>query len=398
MPRILRIFNRMIIGGPALNVSLLTKYLPAEYETTLVVGSPDSHEKKADYLIEKLGLEPIMIPEMGREISMVDDMVAYRKIKTLIRKLKPDIVHTHTSKPGAIGRWAAAACNVPVVVHTFHGHVFHSYFSPLKTKMYIEIERRLAQKSNKLIAISDIQKKDLTEVYKIAPESKVAVINLGLNLDPFKENMDFKRQVFRKQYLLEDDIIAIGIIGRLAPIKNHHLFIDAIQQLHNSDSKKIKGFIVGDGECRGQLEKYCKEIGIGFSTPEQQDFTQPIIFTSWRTDIDVVNAGLDIISLTSFNEGTPVSIIEAQAASKPVVSTWCGGIQDVVLNNEPALLSAVGDNPLFISNLTKVVENENLRQSMSIRGANFAFSKFGYHRLVHETDALYQKLLSEFGR
>jgi glycosyltransferase involved in cell wall biosynthesis len=388
----------MIIGGPALNVSLLTKYLPSEYETTLVVGSPDTHEKKADYLLERLGLETIMIPEMGREISMIDDMIAYRKIKSLIKNLKPDIVHTHTSKPGAIGRWAAAACDVPVVVHTFHGHVFHSYFSPLKTKMYIEIERRLAQKSNKLIAISAGQKKDLTEVYKIAPESKVAVINLGLNLDPFKENMDSKREAFRKQFCLEDDVIAIGIIGRLAPIKNHHLFLDALKAVYNTSNKKIKGFIVGDGECRGLLEKYCVEIGLGFSNPEQQDITQPIIFTSWRTDIDVVNAGLDIITLTSFNEGTPVSIIEAQAASKPIVSTLCGSIMDVVLENETALLSPNQDPEKFISNLKRVTENDDLRQAMSIRGANFAFSKFGYHRLIHETDSLYQQLLAEVGR
>jgi glycosyltransferase involved in cell wall biosynthesis len=388
----------MIIGGPALNVSLLTKYLPTEYETTLIVGSPDSHEKKADYLVEKLGLEPIMIPEMGREISMVDDMIAYRKIKSLIRELKPDIVHTHTSKPGAIGRWAAAACNVPVVVHTFHGHVFHSYFSPLKTKMYIEIERRLAQKSTKLIAISEGQKNDLTEVYKIAPDNKVAIINLGLNLDPFKENMEFKRQQFRSQFGLDNETIAIGIIGRLAPIKNHHLFINAIKQLLHSSTKKIKGFIVGDGECREQLEKYCKEIGIGFSTPENPNFAQPIIFTSWRTDIDVVNAGMDIITLTSFNEGTPVSIIEAQAASKPIVSTLCGSIVDVVLENETALLSPNENPSKFISNLKEVTENDALRQAMSIRGANFAFSKFSYHRLIHETDALYQQLLAQAGR
>jgi len=284
------------------------------------------------------------------------------------------------------------------VVHTFHGHVFHSYFSPLKTKMYIEIERRLAQKSSRLIAISEGQKKDLTQVYKIAPENKVSVINLGLNLDPFKENMQFKRQQFRTQFGLDSEIIAIGIIGRLAPIKNHQLFIDAIKELHYSSTRKIKGFIVGDGECRDQLENYCKEIGIGFSTPELVDFSQPIIFTSWRTDIDVVNAGLDIITLTSFNEGTPVSIIEAQAASKPIVSVLCGSIMDVVLENETALLSPNQDAAKFISNLKKVTENDDLRQAMSIRGANFAFSKFSYHRLIHETDALYQQLLAQAGR
>ena len=395
MPRILRIFNRMIIGGPALNVSLLTKYLPISYDTTLVVGAPDSHEKKADYLLEKLVIQPIMIPEMGREISLVDDMVAYKKIKTLIKKINPDIVHTHTSKPGAIGRWAAAACGVPIVVHTYHGHVFHSYFSPLKTKVYIEIERRLAQKTNQLIAISEGQKRDLTEVYKIAPEEKVTVINLGLHLDPFAENMEAKRKHFREEFELDDSTIAIGIIGRLAPIKNHQLFIDAINSISKSSRQKIKGFIVGDGECREMLQQYSKDVGLGFSTPENRDYTKPIIFTSWRTDIDVVNAGLDIISLTSLNEGTPVSIIEAQAAAKPVVATACGSIADIVLNNETALISPVNDPAQYIHNLKQVAESEDLRKKMSLRGTHFAFSKFGYHRLVHETDMLYQSLLAQ---
>lgn len=388
----------MIIGGPALNVSLLTKHIDPAYETTLIVGSPDAHEKKADYLLKKMDIHPIYIPEMGREISMIDDMVAYHKIKSIIKELKPDIVHTHTSKPGAIGRWAAAACHVPVVVHTFHGHVFHSYFSPLKTKIYIGIERRLAQKSTKLIAISDIQKKELTETYKIAPPEKVDVINLGLNLEPFTELVADKRKTFREQYQLPDEVIAIGIIGRLAPIKNHRLFIDAVHQLTQRGQQKIRGFIIGNGECMADLQAYCTSLQLGFSTPENPDYSQPIIFTSWRTDIDVVNAGLDIITLTSFNEGTPVSIIEAQAAAKPIVATLCGGIRDVVLENKTAFLSPVDNKELFIQHLEQVVNNADLRASMSEHGPAFAINRFGYKRLITETEALYAKLLAEAGR
>ena len=395
MPRILRIFNRMIIGGPALNVSLLSRHLPGEYETRLIVGSPDKHEKRSDFLLENSGIVPLVVPEMGREISMRDDIIAYRKIKEIIREFKPDIVHTHASKPGAIGRWAASYCKVPVIVHTFHGHVFHSYFSPLKTRLYIEIERKLAQKSNRLIAISQLQKEELVNKYKIAPAEKVEIIPLGLDLDPFRLHREEKRAAFRQEFGLSDDTVAVGIIGRLAPIKNHGLFVEAIAYAAKHSQKKIKAFIVGDGECREQIIQYCESKKLSYSLPEKPDHSKLVIFTSWRTDIDKVNAGLDIITLTSLNEGTPVSIIEAQASSKPIVATICGGIQDVVMENETALLSPLEDHHLFYDNLLRMVEDDELREKMSARGENFAFSRFGYHRLVHEMDSLYRRLLKD---
>jgi glycosyltransferase involved in cell wall biosynthesis len=385
----------MIIGGPALNVSLLSKHLPGEYETVLVVGSPDKHEKRSDFLLNDSGIVPIVIPEMGREISMRDDIIAYRKIKEIIKDFKPDIVHTHASKPGAIGRWAASYCKVPVIVHTFHGHVFHSYFSPLKTRLYIEIERKLAQKSTKLIAISELQKQELVNKYRIALADQVEIIPLGLDLEPFRIDREKKRQLFRTEFGLSKDTIAIGIIGRLAPIKNHSLFVEAIAYVAKHSQSNIKAFIIGDGECREQIIRYCETKNLSYSLPENPDPSKLVIFTSWRTDIDVVNAGLDIITLTSLNEGTPVSIIEAQASSKPIVSTICGGIQDVVMENETALLSPIEDHQQFYQNLLRMVEDGVLRNRMSLRGENFAFSKFGYHRLVHEMDTLYRNLLQK---
>lgn len=388
----------MIIGGPSLHVSLLTKHMPKEYETKLIVGAPDKGEKKADYLLAKMGIEPIEVPDMSRDISLVDDIIAYRKIKAIIQQERPDIVHTHASKPGAIGRWAAYRCGVPIIVHTYHGHVFHSYFSAIKSQVYVEIERRLAKMSTKIIAISNLQKAELSETFKIAPAEKIEVIPLGLNLEPFREQANEKRLAFRQEYGLTEDTIAIGIVGRLAPIKNHPLFISAIKYLLQQTDKRIKAFIVGDGECRASLTGLCEEQQIGYSTPEKPDYSQPIIFTSWRTDIDVVNAGLDIITLTSLNEGTPVSIIEAQASSKPIVATVCGGIEDVVIAGETALLAEQGDHIGFYKQLHRVVEDNELRQSMSRQGEAFAFKRFSYQRLVEDMDGLYKRLLHEVGR
>ena len=193
MPRILRILNRFNLGGPTYNAAYLTKYLNSDYETLLVGGANDSSEKNSEYIVKQLGIEPFIIPEMKREISPKDDYVAYGKLKKLIKEFKPDIVHTHASKAGALGRQAALSMEVPVVLHTFHGHVFDSYFSRYKASLYKTVEKYLAKRSNCIVAISESQKKELTEKYKICTPDKVAVVPLGFDLSNFSINMAEKR-------------------------------------------------------------------------------------------------------------------------------------------------------------------------------------------------------------
>lgn len=231
--KVLRIINRFNLGGPTYNVAYLTKYLAPEYETLLVGGMKDESEASSDYIINKLGIEPIIVEEMKRSINPVNDYLAYKKIKNIIKEFKPDIVHTHASKAGTLGRIAAAHCNVPVIVHTFHGHVFHSYFNQVKTTVFKEIERYLAKKSSAIISISEIQQKELALDHKIAPLEKIKVVPLGFDLDRFQENKDEKRKTFREKYQVKENEIAIGIIGRLVPVKNHSLFIQAISYALN---------------------------------------------------------------------------------------------------------------------------------------------------------------------
>lgn len=364
-----------------------------EFETLLVVGEKESHEQSAEHLTKQLGVEPVVVPEMGRSIDPVNDYKAYRKLKAIIKEFNPDIVHTHAAKPGALGRMAAYNSGVKVIVHTYHGHVFHSYFSSFKTNLYLQIERYLAKISSSLIAISPLQKKELVEDFKIAPDDKFSIVPLGLDLDKFQINFQEKRNAFRNEFLLSDDTIAISIIGRLVPVKNHHLFIDAIAHVLNNTSKKIKGFIIGDGEMRSSLEQYSTSLGLTISTPGNSTHDADLIFTSWRSDVDVINAGSDIITLTSLNEGTPVSLIEAQAAQKPIVSTRVGGIQDVVQEGKTALLSNVDDKAAFYNNLLKIVEDDNLRQDMSEQGKINVITKYSYQNLVSNMSHLYYDLL-----
>ena len=392
MHRILRIHNRLITGGPSLNALYLTKYLSSQFETLLVVGEKEVHEQNAYFLAEEMGIKPVFIPDMGRSIHPLKDYKAYREVQKIIRDFKPDIVHTHSAKPGAVGRLAANSLKVPAIVHTYHGHVFHSYFGKAKTKFIINTERFLAKKSHALIAISDQQKNELAEDFRIAAGAKFKVIPLGFELKKFSENQEEKRNKFRKEFNLEDDEIAIGIIGRLVPIKNHNLFLEGISYLLKKTSKKIKAFIIGDGETRQALEMKAAELNIAFS--DDNDPNASLIFTSWRNDIDVINAGLDIIALTSLNEGTPVSLIEAQAANKPIVSTRVGGIGDIVIENETALLSDINDMALFKENLLRLVENDECRKSFGKKGDHVQ-KKFSVERLASDMANLYYELLDK---
>lgn len=393
MPRVLRIFNRLVVGGPVLNVTYLTKYMAPAFETLLVVGERESHEKSAEHLAHQLGIDFVTVKGMGRSVNPASDYFAYREIKKLIRSFKPDIVHTHAAKPGALGRLAAYSEEVPVILHTFHGHVFHSYFNPVKTRFFIQTERFLAKRSDAIIAISEQQKKELVSDFRIAPEEKTTVVPLGFDLDRFRIGQEEKRRKFRKEFNLSDDEIAIGIIGRLVPVKNHYLFLKAIKHVFDKSSKKVKAFIIGDGETREDLQNLAREVNIPFSTVQSVEHVHPLVFTSWRSDIDCINAGLDIICLTSLNEGTPVSLIEAQAANKPVVSTRVGGVADIVTEGETALLADVGDTEMFCDHILRLVQDDQLRTKLGENSFRHVMERFSYQRLVSDMSRLYYELL-----
>jgi len=395
MPRVLRIINRFNLGGPTYNAAYLSRYMPPEYETLLVGGEKDETEDSSEFIVKNLGLEPIIIPEMKREIDLRSDYEAYKKMTQLIKDFKPDIVHTHASKAGTIGRLAAANLNVPAIVHTFHGHVFHSYFGQMKTLMYKNIERNLARKTSAIIAISEKQKAELCLVHRICKPDKIRVIPLGFDLTRFTENMDAKRAGFRERYLLESHEIAIGIIGRLVPIKNHRLFLESLKIVAEKSTKTLRFFIIGDGEDRLRIEGMARELGVEFSDALSEKRKTLLTFTSWIKEIDVACAGLDIIALTSLNEGTPVSLIEAQAANKPIVTTNVGGIENVVIEGVTALMShSKSDAQEFARCLLELTENDEKRKNFGQVGWDHVRNKFHFTRLIRDISELYNELLS----
>ena len=396
MPKVLRIINRFNLGGPTYNAAYLTKYLPSNFETLLVGGMKDDSEDSSQHILDSLQITPLIIPEMMRKVNLIYDKEAYNKIYDLIKNFKPDIIHTHASKAGTLGRLAAYNLKVPVIVHTYHGHVFHSYFNWIKTGFYKAVERNLAKKSTCIIAVSDHQKEELAHEHKICPHQKIRVIPLGFDLDRFNTEVELKRAKIRTRYSIGEDEISIGIVGRLVPVKNHTMFLKAIKFVSEHSQKKIKGFIVGDGEERKNIENTATQLGIKFGNEKDGSYNNSLlIFTSWIKEVDEINAAMDIIALTSKNEGTPVSLIEAQACNKPIVTTNVGGIENVVIPGKTALLSEPFDQEKFNLNLLFMVENDNVRKNFSMRGNEFVKDKFNYKRLVTDMTSLYDNLLHQ---
>mgnify|MGYP000863670538 FL=1 len=385
--KVLRIINRFNIGGPTYNATFLTRFLGDEFETLLIGGLPEEGESDSLHILENYGVSPVLLEEMQRKPNFSSDRKAYKRIKRIIEEFQPDIVHTHAAKAGALGRRAAKAAGVPIIVHTYHGHVFQGYFSPLKTTVYKAIERRLSKSSTRIIAISSLQKAELVNTHKVCSDQQTVVIPLGFDLSKFHENRIENRARTRHQFQIADDEIAIGIVGRLAPIKNHLFFIDVLKEIARKTTKKVKVFIVGDGTERTAIEQHIQ----AFNWPENVH----IQLTSWIKEIEIFNPGMDIICLCSKNEGTPVSLIEAQAANVPVISTNVGGVSDIVADKKTGIIVTSGTQTEYTEKLLELIENDGLRSEMSQSGWEYVKEQFHYTRLANDVKQLYFKLLNE---
>lgn len=388
--RILRILNRLNIGGPIYNAVYLTEYLSPEFETTLAAGSYYESEGDSSYIAKERGINPVVVPNMVRPIRPIPDFKAYRFLRRLIRELKPDIVHTHGNKSGAVGRLAAAHERVPVIVHTIHGNYFQGYFSAPVLRVLLEVERYLGRKSHAIIAISQLQKRELADQFRVAPADKIRVIPNGFELGRFSEDFETKRAAFQQQYQLPKDKVLVGIVGRMVPIKNHSLFLHAFRALKEKSSQPVHGVLIGDGELRAEVEATATQLGLNIH-PGDPD--RDLTFTSWITRIDTAYPGLDILALTSDNEGTPVSLVEAQAAGLPVVSTNVGGVLETLQDNLTGFATPPGNAEAITQRLLQLVENPALRRQMGSAGQAFVHDRYGVERLVRDMGALYRELL-----
>lgn len=386
MVKILRVITRLNIGGPAIHAILLSGSFNNKdgYMDILVTGKESASEGSMANLARTTGVVPIVLPELGREISFSNDIKAFFKLFRIMRSEKPDIVHTHTAKAGTLGRLAAICAGVPIKVHTFHGHVFDSYFSPWKARCFLVIEKILALFTDKVVTVSESVRNEIVNKLKVTDDRKCVVIPLGFELEKFLKCED-KKGLFRKEMGFFGNTMLVGIVGRLVPIKNHTMFLDAAKKIaERYKDSDIVFVVVGDGELTGELKAYAGKIGV-----EKQ-----VIFTGWRDDLPTVYADLDIVTLTSLNEGTPVSLIEAMAAKRAIVATDVGGVRDLLGEEETGLLVESGDAEGLARKIVYLLKNANKRTELGMRGRDSVARKYSKERLLGDMQALYEGLLA----
>jgi glycosyltransferase involved in cell wall biosynthesis len=375
----MRVITRLNIGGPAIHVSLLTARLdPARYETLLVSGVESSGEGNMLELGRLPPVEPTILPTLGRAISPLDDVRALVGLVSLARSFNPDIVHTHLAKAGALGRVAARLAGTRLVVHTYHGSVFRGYFGQRETAVYVRIERALARMTTRIVAITSGQKADLVSL-GIAPGSKIVEIPLGLDLEQFAElpTLDEALAVLG----LPRDGRYVAIVARLVPIKDVVTFLRALSRV-TASLPDVRGLVVGDGPERVALEGVARDLGLA----------DRCHFLGWRADLPNVYAASDVVALSSLNEGSPVSIIEAMAAGRAVVATAVGGVPDVV-NDTTGILVRAGDDHGLGDAILSLLADPERRAVLGRNGREVSFRRFGSSRLVQDIDNLYMSLL-----
>jgi len=410
-PKVIRIIARLNVGGPAKHVVWLTAGLhDAGFNTLLVTGTVPEGEEDMSYFAEEAGVFPLYLPAMSREISVKDAITVWKLFRLFLRE-RPDIVHTHTAKAGTVGRaagflyrWLTLGVLIGKprqckFVHTYHGHVFHSYYGRGRTRLFLFIERLLAKTvTDKLIVVSKQQSIEIGETFRVGQPSQIKVIPLGLDLDIFAEHAK-KRARFRHELCIPDDAILVGIVGRLTEIKNHQMFLNVAARLKAIDPAcrrqgAVRFIVIGDGLLRERLEHQKQSLGLD----------KDVIFIGGRKDPQFFYPALDVVALTSHNEGTPLTLIEAMANARPVVSTNVGGVVDLlgdVIEDGPYRVCSrgisvpAGDEEAFVAALSRIIRDRSLRQELGERGLEFVEVNYSKERLFEDIKSLYGELMND---
>lgn len=399
--KILRLIARLNTGGPALHTILLTQGLNSgRFHSRLVTGMVANGEGDMAYYARSRGVVPVVLSELGRDLALRNDLRALVRLYRLFRREEPDIIHTHTAKAGGLGRVAGLVYNAgrtlsgrprAKFVHSFHGHIFHGYFSPWKSRLVVFVERILAKVTHRIVTVSENIKRELVEVYRVCPSDKITVIPVGVDLSWISQ-MERYRGALRREFRVPADRLTIGIIGRITEIKNHRLFLSAARQLIGKT--RIHFFVIGDGELQEEMVRVAHELGL-------RDL---VTFTGWQRNPAKIYADLDIVCLTSLNEGTPVVLIEAMAAGRPFVATDVGGVRDLVIGGEMVhpdgfkifangILTPPDDPAALTAALGFLAENCDVQRNMGVAAQQSAREKYSYTRLLEDIDSLYTDLL-----
>lgn len=387
---IARVIARLNIGGPAIQAILMTDaFRQKGYRPLLLTGEVSSSEGSMEYLARERRVVPVKIAGMSRRISWYHDLTAFWKLVRIFYREKPAVVHTHTAKAGTLGRLAAMATGVPIRVHTFHGHVFRGYFSPFRTWIFLAVERLLARRTDGIVAISESQKRDLVEVYRIAPKEKVSVLRLGIDLDPFLR-VNERDGTLRNSLGCDRETFLVGWVGRLTAIKDPKLFLASARSLM-STFPNLRFALVGDGELRESCHAIVEGAGLGST----------VSITGWQQHLERIYADLDIVVSSSINEGTPVSLLEAMASARAFVSTDVGGVRDLMVGPSKRQGNfEIFENGILVPRNTEVLaeaiayllNHPQMRLAMGQAGRSFVQHRFSSQRLADDLESLYVSL------
>ncbi len=382
--RVLRVIARLNVGGPALHVTYLATGLAERgYETTLVAGEIGRGEESMAFVARQHGVEVMGLSGLGREVSPLRDLVAAVRLSAVIRRLRPDIVHTHTAKAGAVGRLAALMTGRrrPVVVHTFHGHVLRGYFGRGGSLFFRSIETALARVTDRLVAVSPEVRDELVRMW-VAPRSKFSVVRLGIELESRVTFTGDPAEV-RRRHGIGADRFVVGWFGRMTSVKRTEDLVTMLVGLRDRGIDALL-LLVGDGSDRLLVEQRAHDLGIA----------RHCLFVGYQEDVAPWYAVCDAVALTSANEGTPVTIIEALAAARPVVVTSVGGVPDVVDEGETGFLVRPGDTHAIAERLAILAADPERRRVMGELGRERVLERYAVSRLVGDVDALYRELLT----
>jgi glycosyltransferase involved in cell wall biosynthesis len=378
--RVMRIITHLHISGPALQAVLLTNRLnQLGYEGILVAGKPKGENDSMVDIAESYGVKPIELEYLDRSINPFTVWRGFRQLYRLIKDMQPHVVHTHTTTAGFLGRVAARAAGVPVIVHTMHVHPFRGYYNRFRTQAFIWLERLGAYFSDNIITLSEGLRTELAETYHITSRKRINVLPIGFDLQVFADTRRHQGN-FRQAWNIPKAAPLVGIIGRLLPVKNHSLFLQAAKQIH-AQNPAVRFAIVGDGEERNNLEQQTRALGLA----------DVVTFTGWQQHMEHIYSDLDVLVISSLNEGTPVPIIEALAAGCPVVATNVGGIAELLDGGRLGKLVESGDVDALCAAIVATLE----QRPDTKEAQETMLRRYSVDRLAQDMDGLYRGLLAK---
>lgn len=378
--RIMRIITRLNVGSPAMHAVLLAqKFTAPDYESQLVCGTPHPGLGDMGYYARSHGVEPVYVPELSDSLDPLTTARAIRRLMALMRDYQPDIVHTHMARAGFLGRVAAWRAGVPVIVHTYHGHVYAGDFNPVSTQVFKMLERFAANRSDTILVLTQSQRRELAETYHIARQGRMTILPLGLDFEPFMQRARHSGD-FRAEFDIPPDAPLIGIVGHIAPVKNLPLFLKMAALVH-AQRPAAHFAVVGDGEDRPQIEALARQLGLA----------DRVVFSGWVDDLPPVYSDLDVLVNSSLSEGTPTPIMEALVAGCPVVAVNVGGVADLLNNGELGTLVPPQDADALAQAVLHVLD-----APPDVTAARAVMlDRYGIDRLLSDMDSLYRGLLAK---